>query len=102
MRDKKRGESRRSLRSRMVCVANILAFVVFRISAWAWGYDGHRIVAVIAADNLTPAAQSHVASILRVSNDKSAIAQAMETASTVPDSRFREEDGRTAPWHFIN
>ena len=89
-------------RSRMVCVANVLAVVVFPIAAWAWGYDGHKIVAVIAADNLTPAAQSHVASILRVPANKGAIADAMERASTIPDSRFREEDGATAPWHFIN
>ncbi len=87
----------------MVCVANVaLAVVLLPISAWAWGFDGHRIVAVIAADNLTPAAQSHVASIFRVPADKNAIANAMETASTIPDSRFREEDSTTAPWHFIN
>ena len=91
----------------MVCVANVLAVIVstllvFPISAWAWGFDGHKIVAVIAADNLTPAAQSHVASILRVPTDKGAIASAMERASVVPDSRFREEDSKTAPWHYIN
>jgi hypothetical protein len=43
-----------------------------------------------------------VAHIFGVSADKSAIAKAMETASITPDSRFREEDNRTAPWHFIN
>jgi hypothetical protein len=26
----------------------------------------------------------------------------MEIASTIPDSKFREEDSATAPWHFIN
>jgi hypothetical protein len=57
---------------------------------------------VIAADNLTPAAQSHVAKILGVSADKSAITIAMEIASTRPDTKFREEDSRTAPWHYIN
>lgn len=87
----------------MVCVANVaLSLVLLPISAWAWGHDGHKIVAVIAADNLNPAAQSHVASILGVPPDKSAIAYAMEIASTIPDSKFREEDGRTAPWHFVN
>jgi hypothetical protein len=89
-------------------VANIALAVVVStvvllpISAWAWGYDGHKIVAVIAADNLTPAAQSHVAHILGVSADKSAITSAMEIASTRPDTKFREEDSRTAPWHYIN
>jgi len=87
----------------MFCAANVaLSVILLPISAWAWGYDGHRIVTVIAADNLTPAAQSHVANIFGVPADKSAIANAMETASTIPDSKFREEDSATAPWHFIN
>ena len=68
--------------------------------AWAWGDDGHEIAAVIAADNLTLAAQSHVASILGVSTDK--MAAAMEAASIQPDSEFREEDPSTKPWHFID
>jgi len=87
----------------VVCTASVaMAAVFLPIAAWAWGYDGHKIVAVIAADNLTPAAQSHVASILRVPVNKSAIANAMERASTIPDSRFRDEDSATAPWHYIN
>src|SRR5712675_811218 len=103
MREKKRGELRRSSRSHVICMANALLLGdLIPISAWAGGYDGHKIVAVIAADNLTPAAQSHVARILGVPVDKNAIAGAMETASTIPDSKFREEDSATAPWHFIN
>ena len=43
-----------------------LVFLLVPVRAWGWGNDGHKIVAVVAADNLTPAAQSHVASILRV------------------------------------
>jgi hypothetical protein len=74
--------------------------LLFPQCAWGWGYDGHRIVAVIAADNLTPAAESHVANILGVSPDQ--IATAMEAASIRPDSEFREEDPSTAPWHFID
>src|ERR1700730_18091218 len=32
-----------------------LAVLLSPQCAWGWGYDGHRIVAIIAADNLTPA-----------------------------------------------
>jgi nuclease S1 len=86
-----------------LCVANVvLAVLICPLSAWAWGPDGHKIVAVIAADNLTPAAQSHVASILGVSDDKRAVAAAMEVAANRPDNEFREEDKSTAPWHFID
>jgi S1/P1 Nuclease len=91
------------MRSPAACITNvILAILLSPLSAWAWGPDGHKIVAVIAADNLTPAAQSHVASILGVSADRRAIATAMEAASNRPDNEFREEDKSTAPWHFID
>ncbi len=80
----------------------MLVVVLFPMVAWAWGPDGHEIVAVIAADNLTPAAQSHVANILGVPVDKRSIASAMEIASNRPDNQFREEDKSTARWHFID
>jgi S1/P1 Nuclease/Metal binding domain of Ada len=77
-----------------------LAVLLCPQSALGWGYEGHRIVAVIAADNLTTAAQSHVANILGVPADQ--IGVAMEAASVLPDSKFRKEDRSTAPWHFID
>jgi nuclease S1 len=80
----------------------MLALLLCPIAARAWGPDGHKIVAVIAADNLTPAAKSHVASIFGVSANKSAIATAMEEASNRPDNEFREEDDSTKRWHFID
>ena len=74
------------MRSSALCVANLAAAVLLcPISALAWGTDGHKIVAVIAADNLTPAAASHVAAILAVPADKRSIATAMEAASIRPD-----------------
>jgi hypothetical protein len=93
---------RKASRSAARCVASFaLAVLLSPLSVWAWGNDGHKIVAIIAADNLTPAAASHVADILGVSADKRAIAQAMEAASIRPDTEFRE-DKSTAPWHFID
>jgi hypothetical protein len=82
-------------------IRTILLLALFiPVRAWAWGNDGHEIVAVIAAENLTPAAQSHVASILDAPTDK--IAVAMEAASIRPDSEFREEDPSTKPWHYVD
>ena len=77
-----------------------LVVLLCPVSAWAWGNEGHKIVAIIAADNLTQAAQSHVANILGVPAEQ--IALAMEAASTRPDWEFREEDPSTKPWHFID
>jgi hypothetical protein len=93
-------------RSPAFYIANVVLVVLLTVllswaSAWAWGNHGHQIVAVIAADNLTPAAQSHVASILGVPADKKSIATAMEKASTRPDWEFRK-DRATEHWHFID
>ena len=73
VRTMRRGERLRNYRVlRSVCVANMLLLaVLFRSGpAWGWGSDGHKIIAIIAADNLTPAAQSHVANILGVPTDR--------------------------------
>ena len=90
-------------RSAALCIANlVLAVLLCPVSAWAWGPDGHEIVAIIAADNLTPAAAGHVADILGAPADKRAIATAMAEASIRPDTEFRDEDPLTRPWHFID
>jgi hypothetical protein len=47
-----------------------LAEVALSYPAWAWFAEGHEIVAVMAADDLTPSARSHVAQILGVPADK--------------------------------
>ena len=78
------------------------SLLLLPLSAHAWGTDGHKIVAVIAADNLTPAAATHVATILGVPADKRSVAAAMEAAAILPDTEFRDQDRRTAPWHFID
>jgi hypothetical protein len=81
-----------------------LALILLPMRAWGWGRDGHEIVARIAADNLTPAAQSHAAKILGASTaDQRGIANAMAEASIRPDDpRFREEYPATKSWHFID
>ncbi len=90
-------------RSAALCIANlVLAVLLCSVSAWGWGPDGHEIVAIIAADNLTPAAAGHVADILGAPADKQSIASAMAVASILPDTRFRDEDPLTRPWHFID
>ena len=91
------------MRSSALCAAYaMLAVLLFPASAGAWGTDGHKIVAVIAADNLTPAAAAHVATILGVPINKRAITSAMEAASILPDTEFRDEYPATKPWHFID
>ena len=76
--------------------------ILFASPAWAWFAEGHEIVAVIAADDLTPAARSHVGQILGVPADAGSVEKAMAAASIRPDAEFREQDRATAPWHYID
>ena len=66
-------------------------------AAWAWGNQGHEIVAIIAADNLSASAHEQVARILAVAWDTGSVEKAMAAASVRPDTEFREEDRATAP-----
>jgi nuclease S1 len=97
----KREYFQKSSRSLALGIANVmLVILLYPVSVWGWGSDGHRIVAVIAADNLAPATQSHVANILGVPTNQ--VVAAMEEVAIRPDSEFRVEDRSTAPWHFID
>ena len=83
--------------------AFVSAFGVFtNPPAWAWGDQGHEIVAIIAADNLSFTAGERAAKILGAPSDVDSLEKAMATASIRPDTEFREEDRSTAPWHFID
>ena len=88
-------------KSKSVLLSLFGLFLVSR-PAWAWFNEGHEIVAVIAADGLTPTARSHVAQILGVPADTDSVEKAMAAASIRPDTEFREEDRATAPWHYID
>jgi hypothetical protein len=65
-------------------------------SAWAWGSEGHRIIASIAWDKLTPVARQDVGALLG-----SGGRAAMEQASTWADE-IRPNRRETAPWHYVN
>jgi hypothetical protein len=70
--------------------------------AWGWFAEGHEIAAIIAAEDLTPTARSHVAQILGVPADTGSVEKAMAAASIRPDTEFRNEDRATAEWHYID
>ena len=66
----------------------------------AWGREGHRIVARIAAKNLLQATRNKLRAILGLTSD-AALENAMATAAVWPDRLDRAATG-TARWHFIN
>lgn len=86
-------------------------FVVFALSiiagapndtVWAWDDLGHEIVAIVAADNLSPTAREHIAKTLGTNSDVVSLERAMAIASLRPDHEFRDKDPSTARWHFID
>lgn len=64
--------------------------------AFAWGQEGHQIVALIAAHELTPKARAGVARLLGDDVD-----QEMAAVSTWADE-IRPKMRETAPWHYVD
>jgi hypothetical protein len=91
----------RKMRARRVndqLVALVCGAVIATPScALAWGAEGHRITALIAADELTPAARAQVQTLLNSSDARSA----MEDASTWPDE-IKWHRPETRPWHYVD
>ena len=83
-------------------VAGLTVLLMGASYAWAWGNDGHQIVARIAALNLTPKARRHVAQLLRVSSSPIAVADAMSRAAVWPDTYLKNHAPKSKPWHFID
>ena len=63
----------------------------------AWGAEGHRIVAAIAADELTPAARAQVAELLGADDVKATMVQVSIWADEIRRAR-----PNTARWHFAD
>lgn len=62
-------------------------------TTFAWGPEGHRIVALIATEHLTPAAQSGVEHLL--GNDS------LDSVANFADV-YRTSHQETANWHFVD
>ena len=77
----------------------LLALILSSPHLGAWGREGHRVVARVAAKNLTPDARKKVAAILGTTT--AGVESAMATASTWPDDIDKRDTG-TEGWHFID
>ena len=81
---------------RRFAVATIVAAVIMPSAAWAWGNEGHEVIALIAASELSPAAKARVEQLL--GGDA---ATTMAEVSTWAD-KIRRERPETAPWHYVD
>ena len=73
-----------------------LAGVLFSTQAWAWGNEGHQIIAYIAASQLTPKARAEVGQLLGGDAES-----AMVRASTWADE-IRPHRRETSRWHYVD
>jgi hypothetical protein len=80
----------------------ILVGVLTCQPAWSWGDVGHRVVARVAAQKLTPAARTKIAALLGVEDDPASVSDAMADAAIWPDHVARTRFPQSVPWHFID
>ncbi len=103
-----RGSCRASRLGGFIAVLVFLTAAIFLCapsSAWAWGCEGHQVVALIAQRNLTPHALAMVKQILRDAPIDPSLsryckeggADPMADASTWPDD-IRMLRPETPPW----
>src|SRR5947208_14211935 len=75
-------------------LASVVALVLcIPVASWAWGTEGHRIVAEIAQSHLSPRARRQVLELMG-SDDLASI-------STWADE-IRNERPQTFGWHFVD
>ena len=95
------------------CLVFLTAAFLFLIclpsSAWAWGCEGHQVVALIAERHLTPHALAMVKQILRDAPIDPSLSRYCKEgpADPIADASTWADDIRvlrpeTAPWHYID
>lgn len=72
--------------------------LVLPASLQAWGWDGHKIIALMASRHLTPAAKEHVADLLGGDPSEEMVAVATWADKVRRDSTYHY----TAPYHYVN
>ncbi|MDQ2734888.1 MAG: S1/P1 nuclease [Pseudomonadota bacterium] len=63
-------------------------------SAWAWGVEGHEVIALIAERLLTPKTRERLALILAL--------EPGATLSSISNWADRTRNRSAAPWHYVN
>jgi hypothetical protein len=86
-----------------LCIA--ITLLAWSSAAWAWGDEGHEVVALVAQSRLDPVARKNVAALLAADPD-TLTAPNIAAAATWAD-RFRDSDRNgarqnTRQWHFVD
>lgn len=83
-------------------VACLVVVVWSAVPGRAWGPVGHRVVARIAASQLTTAAKAKVAKILEPDKPNADVADVLADAAEWPDTVARDKFPDSQAWHFID
>ena len=83
----------------VVLVAAVVA-LSFPAGAFAWGYEGHEIVAAIARGYLTPQVQAKVDGMLAADQDTLTAHDMLEESNWA--DRYRSGHKETSEWHFVD
>jgi hypothetical protein len=77
-------------------VSLLTLLLVFQTAApaWAWGTLGHRVIARLTENHLTPEAKTALAAILEPN-------ESLADASLWAD-KVRNRMRHTAPWHYVD
>ncbi|MBN9589827.1 MAG: S1/P1 nuclease [Alphaproteobacteria bacterium] len=86
----------RAVPTKLFCLAATLLLLAPLPRAWAWGVEGHEVVAALAARHLTPKATAQVAALL------GGQPQAVMIADANWADEIRDQRPQTARWHFVN
>jgi hypothetical protein len=85
---------------RGVALIAAMSALAFPAAAFAWGYEGHQVVAAIARGYLTPEVRAKVDEMLSADPD-TLTAHDMLDEATWADS-YRNSHRETGSWHFID
>ena len=86
---------------RTAITAAIIALLLAPSPAFAWGYEGHEIIATIARAELTPAVRAKVDAILAGDPD-TLTGPDMVSRATWADAWRSAGHRETAQWHFVD
>jgi hypothetical protein len=85
---------------KVAVAAGCVAFGGWPNSSFAWGYEGHKVVAAIARSYLTPATAARVDALLAADTDP-LVPHDMLSAATWADT-YRNSHRETSQWHFVD
>jgi hypothetical protein len=79
----------------------VAALVLHAAPASAWGDEGHAVIALIAAHDLTPAVQERVQALL-ARDDSGLVPDTGIESEAVWADRYRDSHRETSRWHYVD